>query len=246
MTDIKTIQFRNGAFKINAGDVSINFTSQDNKDSIFNHTIEAQDFIVDTGTQKLSVKDFILSGGGGGGGGGTNGKYSQWGQVEIKSENTGAYSILTADQHVGSTSFSSSELLAGTSYHVKFAGTVYTDSKEKVEFSAFLGTDKIYTTTIDTTDYEFENLGQTYVYEVEFDFVVGDTTAGLTQIYTNGQLLYVKGVSQNNIRGMSSEYISNIDLTTGDKALDIKFEWVDAPDTSDIILNKMVRVTKMY
>ncbi len=195
-----------------------------------------------------------------GGGGGSNGKYSQIclppdsgqtsgnGQVIINGNNTDsntAVSIIDGNS-VGSLTFTPTELSLGASYHVKFAGTITSDSKEKINMTVYLGNTIIFSTKVDSTDIEIENLtNKTYVYECEFDFTIIKT--GLNgKIYSNGQILYVKGSNPNSLRGSSAELeVDNIDLSSNLDA-DIKIMWIDSNDTDEKIINKMVRITKMY
>ena len=112
--------------------------------------------------------------------------------------------------------------------------------------TVYLGNTIIFSTKVDSTDIEIENLtNKTYVYECEFDFTIIKT--GLNgKIYSNGQILYVKGSNPNSLRGSSAELeVYNIDLASNLDA-DIKIMWIDSNDTDEKIINKMVRITKMY
>ena len=192
-----------------------------------------------------------------GGGGGSNGKYSQIclppdsgqtsgnGQVIIDGKESSSVSVIDGNS-VGSLTFTPTELSLGASYHVKFAGTITSDSKEKINMTVYLGNTIIFSTKVDSTDIEIENLtNKTYVYECEFDFTIIKTGSN-GKIYSNGQILYVKGSNPNSLRGSSAELeVDNIDLSSNLDA-DIKIMWIDSNDTDEKIINKMVRITKMY
>lgn len=234
-------------FKIDTdtpGDVS--FSTTNGKNSYFNHNIRATDFIIaDSNTgQEVSLLNNL-----GGIASGSNGKYSQIclpndGEVKIDGSLQESVSIISGTG-IGSLTFTPLELVLGASYHVKFAGRISSDSKELINMTAYLGDDTLYTTEIDSTDIKIENLGgQSYVYECEFDLTVIES--GLSgKIYSNGQLFYVKGTGQNSLRGSSNEYILNKDLTSN-LDMDIKIQWITGADSSEYILNKMVRITRMF
>ena len=177
------------------------------------------------------------------------GKYSQInGDVIIHGDNTSsttAKSIISGTG-VGSLDFSLSELSIGSSYHIKIAGSITTKHKRNLNISCYLGTTIIYSTSIDTDNITIEKLdGDNYAYESEIDFTIHSSGSN-GKIYSNGQLLYTKGTSQNNLRGNSSEKtVNGIDLTNN-LLLDIKIYWDDSADSDESLTNKMVRITKMF
>ena len=225
---------------------------QDNLDLNNNNIINVDN--INTTTINNQVPVF------GGGGGGSNGKYSQIclppttgqtigsGQVKIDGDETSSISIV-AGNSVGSLTFTSTELSLGASYHVKFAGTIRSDSKESINMTSYLGGENenniLFTTKIDNTDIKIDNLsGNVYVYECEFDFTVVESGSS-GKIYSNGQILYVKGTSQNSLRGSSNETFLYKDLTSN-LNIDIKIKWENSANNGEYIINKMFRITKMY
>jgi len=178
-----------------------------------------------------------------------DGKYSQInGDVIIHGDNTSSTTVksIISGTGLGSLDFSLSELSIGSSYHIKIAGSITTKHKRKLNISCYLGTTIIYSTSIDTDDITIEDLNSdVYAYESEIDFTIHSSGSN-GKIYSNGQLLYTKGTSQNNLRGNSSEKtVNSIDLSNN-LLLDIKIYWENSADTDESLTNKMVRITKMF
>jgi hypothetical protein len=195
------------------------------------------------------------------GGGGTNGKYSQIclppdegktsgnGQVMINGDNTDettAISIVDGNS-IGSLIFTPSDLSLGASYNIKIAGAIKTNSQNMgLNISFYLGTNLIYSTRIYDEDIQIDNLNDTnYVYECETDFTIYES-GSTGKLYSNGQIFYVRGTNQDNLRGSSSELeVNGIDLSAN-LALDIKIKWETSADIGEQITNKMFRVTRMF
>jgi len=178
-----------------------------------------------------------------------SGKYSQInGDIIIHGDNTSSTSAksIISGTGLGSLDFSLSELSIGSSYHIKIAGSITTKDKRNINISCYLGTTIIYSTSIDTDDITIEKLNSdNYAYESEIDFTIHSSGSN-GKIYSNGQLLYTKGTSQNNLRGNSSEKtVNSIDLSNN-LLLDIKIYWENSADTDESLTNKMVRITKMF
>jgi hypothetical protein len=102
----------------------------------------------------------------------------------------------------------------------------------------------IYTTTIDNEEIEIEKLDDIYTYECETDFTVNKTGQD-GHIYSNGQILYVKGSRKNDLRGSSTYQDISLDLTQN-LTLDIKIRWETGANPGESITNKMVRVSRMF
>jgi hypothetical protein len=190
----------------------------------------------------------------------SNGKYSQIclppdagqksgnGQVIIDGDNTDtntAVSIIDGTAY-GSLVFTPAELSLGSSYHAKIGGLITSNTQNmELNISVYLGSTVIYTTAINNEDIQIDNLSSVnYTYECDLDFTVNRIgTNG--HIYCNGQVLYVTGRNNNDLRGSSSEQETELDLSSN-LIMDIKMRWETAADTDEIVTNKMVRVTKMF
>ena len=142
----------------------------------------------------------------------------------------------------------------GASYHVKFAGNITSDSKKKINMTAYFGNDILFTSSVDDTDDNIDNgtdikiedlKSKLTVYECEFDFTIYQIGSN-GKIYSNGQILWIKGTDPKNLRGSSTDnFIDNINLTTN-LTLDIKIYWENSADQDEELINKMVRITKMF
>lgn len=181
----------------------------------------------------------------------SNGKYSQVnGDVIVTGDNTDLANHISiiGGTGFGSLIFSPEELTVGSSYHIKIAGTLQTHKKKKINISIYFDSTKIFETKIETIDSDILIDGlnnNSYAYESEIDFTI--TNDGLNgSIYSNGQILYVKNSSFNGLRGSSSEYIVNNINLTNNLLLDIRIYWEDSADDSELLTNKMVRITKMF
>ena len=192
----------------------------------------------------------------------SNGKYSQIcrainnGQVRVDGDNSAipqGVSIISGSAQ-GSLTFTPSELSLGSSYHIKIGGVISMQHNQgrKLRFTyKLMGSDTnddtiIYTSQINDEDLEVENKNSTeYVYESELDFTVYKTgTSG--ELYANGQILYVNETQvETSIKGSSSEKYTTLDLSQN-LTLDIEISWEDEADSNEYIINKMVRVTRMF
>ena len=263
MSDIKTIHLN--TFVIDTNSSNISFTTSDGKNSHFNHNVSAEDFIiVDTSTgQETSLLNFMISGGGGGGNGFQVGKYSQVClpddcQISVdggvnNDENT-PVSIIGGASSRGSLVFSPSELSEGSSYHTKIGGTIQTETKNMelnisfvlngVDLNGEAFSDLIFTTELYGDEFKLDKLNAVYTYECEVDFSVYGSGA-IRTIYSNGQLVYVSGTGKTNLKGLSTEMSSEVDLTNP-VTLDILMKWNSVADTAETATNKMVRVTRLF
>jgi len=221
------------------------------------------------GTVSGTITDLVQTvnnlNGGGGGGNGSNGKYSQIckaindGQVRVDGDNSSipeGVSVISGSSQ-GSLTFTPSELSLGSSYHVKIGGIISMQHNQgrKLRFTyKLMGPDTndtnddtiIYTSQINDEDLEVENKNSAeYVYESELDFTVYNTgTNG--ELYANGQILYVNETQvETSIKGTSSEKYTTLDLSQN-LTLDIEISWEPNADSNEYIINKMVRVTRMF
>jgi len=264
MSDLSTIHLN--TFVLDTSTSNISFTTSDGKNSHFNHNVRAEDFVIVNGStgQETSLLNFINGGGGGGDSNGFQvGKYSQVclpgnGQISIdggvnEDENT-PVSIIGGASSRGSLVFSPSELSEGSSYHTKIGGTIQTDTKNMelnisfvlngVDLNGEAFSDLIFTTELYGDEFKLDRLDVDYTYECEVDFSVYGSGATRT-IYSNGQLVYVSGTGKTDLKGLSTEMSSEVDLTNP-VTLDILMKWNSVADVGETVTNKMVRVNRLF
>ena len=177
----------------------------------------------------------------------TYGQWSQLGNLDIPLTATGTEFDLTGSG-VGTLTIPFDEMVAGGSWHVKLAGTLNTNDKDDITFKTYwidplaVQADQL---IFDSGAIELADTGAAnQQWEYEFDFTIRQ--AGSNAImYSNNQLIYSKGNTENSGRIVSKwQNTTGLDMTYNQN-WKFTVEWNTSLQPHTII-NRMVRIQKVF